>query len=72
MGLVAPPKLPAATQEALRKAFARTLDDPVVRKRFADSGIQPAGGTTAEFAARIRNELALRKRIVAEQKLKLE
>ena len=72
MGLVAPPKLPAASQEALRKAFARALDDPAVRKRFADSGIQPVGGTSAEFATRIRNELALRKKIVADQKLKLE
>jgi tripartite-type tricarboxylate transporter receptor subunit TctC len=72
MGVVAPPGLPAATQEALRGALSRVLSDPAVRQRFADSGIAPLGGTSAEFSTRIRGELSLRRKIVADQKLKLD
>ncbi len=72
MGMVAPPNLPADVQETLRSALVRALAEPAVRKRFADAGIQPEGGVTAEFAARIQDELTLRRRIVAEQKLKLD
>jgi len=72
MGVVAPPGLPAAVQESLHGALARVLGDPAVRQRFADAGIAPLGGTSVEFAARIRSELGLRRKIVADQKLKLD
>ncbi|MDM0123056.1 Bug family tripartite tricarboxylate transporter substrate binding protein [Variovorax arabinosiphilus] len=72
MGLVAPPDMPSAVRDGLQAAAARSLNDPAVRKRFADAGIQPAGGSAADFAALIEKELKLRQRIVAEQKLKLD
>lgn len=72
MGLVAPPQLPKALRDRLHAAAARALGDPAVRQRFTQAGIRPVGGAASEFAALIERELALRRRIVAEQKLKLD
>lgn len=72
MGLVAPPGMPAALRERLHAAAARAVADPAVQERFTRSGIRPVGGSSAEFAALIEKELALRRKIVVEQNLKLE
>ncbi len=72
MGLVAPPKLPRPILDKLHAAAARALEDTAVRQRFEKAGIQPEGGTSAAFAELIQRELAVRRKIVKEQQLKLE
>ena len=50
----------------------KTLNDPDSKKRFAEDGSTGYGGSAADFAKKIRAELALHKDIVVKQNIKLE
>jgi tripartite-type tricarboxylate transporter receptor subunit TctC len=50
-GVMVPAGTPAATVQAIQAAFAATLQQPDIRAKLADIGIDPAGTTTAEFTA---------------------
>lgn len=71
-GLVGPKGMPAAVVERLHSAARKTLDDPAVAKRIADTGSLVVGNTPQEFARQIAAELEVYKRVVNEQKLKLD
>ena len=71
-GLVAPAKTPDEIVRKVHDATLRVLADPAVKRRFAEVGAYPDGGTSEQYAAVIRNELALRKRIATERKISLQ
>ena len=71
-GLVAPAKTPDEIVRKVRDATVRVLADAAVKRRFAEVGAYPDGGTSEQYATVIRNELALRKRIATERKISLQ
>jgi tripartite-type tricarboxylate transporter receptor subunit TctC len=57
IGMVAPAETPKAVIDRLAAANARAARAADVVERFAKIGVDPVGGTTAEFAALIAREL---------------
>ena len=56
-GLLAPAGTPQPIIDKLQAAVAEALRLPEVRERLAQDGAEPVGGTSAEFAALIKNDL---------------
>jgi len=55
-GIVAPAGTPRAIVAKLNAAIDRILKTEEVRRRFAEMGVEPVGGTPEDFAAHIRAE----------------
>jgi tripartite-type tricarboxylate transporter receptor subunit TctC len=70
-GLMAPAGTPAAIVSQLSAAVAEAAKSPEVVTGLRVQGIEPASSTPAEFAAFIREQLELHKRLVEEVDLKL-
>ncbi len=70
-GLVGPKGLPAGVVERVHAAAKKTLEDPAVAKRIADTGSLVIGNTPQQFAQQIAAELEVYRKVVAEQKLTL-
>jgi tripartite-type tricarboxylate transporter receptor subunit TctC len=71
-GIVAPPGTPKDIVEKIHAAAIKTLQDPNVRKRIEDTGSIVLGNKPEEFAEQIRAEFEVYKKVVAQQKLKLD
>jgi tripartite-type tricarboxylate transporter receptor subunit TctC len=71
-GLLGPKGLPQAVVDRLYAAAKKTLEDPGVAKRIADTGSLVIGNTPAQFAQQIAAEYEVYKKVVVEQKLKLD
>jgi tripartite-type tricarboxylate transporter receptor subunit TctC len=70
-GIVGPKGLPAPVVERLHAAAKKTLEDPGVAKRIADTGSLVIGNTPQQFAQQIAAEFEVYKKVVAEQTLTL-
>jgi tripartite-type tricarboxylate transporter receptor subunit TctC len=70
-GLMAPAGTPAAIVSQLSAAVAEAAKSPEVVAGLRVQGIEPASSTPTEFAAFIREQLELHKRLVEEVDLKL-
>lgn len=55
-GIVAPTGTPAPIIARMQREIDIALKDPQVRSIFQTAGAEPAGGTTAEFAAKLKRE----------------
>ncbi|MCU0775244.1 MAG: tripartite tricarboxylate transporter substrate binding protein BugE [Ideonella sp.] len=71
-GILGPKNLPKDVVDKVNAAARQTLQDPAVRQRIEATGSIVLGNTPAEFAAQIKAELDVYKKVVAEQKLKLD
>ena len=71
-GILGPKGLPRDVVEKVNAAVRKVLEDPSVRKRIEDTGSLVIGNTPAQFADQIRAEFDVYKKVVAEQKLKLD
>ncbi|MBP0620478.1 tripartite tricarboxylate transporter substrate binding protein BugE [Cupriavidus consociatus] len=71
-GLVAPAGTPAAIITRVHDAAVKALQDPNVKRRLAESGAYTDGNTSAQYAAQIKRELDLRKKIAHDQNITLE
>jgi tripartite-type tricarboxylate transporter receptor subunit TctC len=71
-GLVGPKGLPQPVVDRLYAAAKKTLEDPGVAKRIADTGSLVIGNTPQQFAQQIAAEYEVYKKVVVEQKLKLD
>jgi len=71
-GILGPKGLPPAVIERVNAAARAALADPAVAKRIADTGSLVVGNSPQEFAQQIAAELAVYKRVVAEQKLRID
>jgi tripartite-type tricarboxylate transporter receptor subunit TctC len=71
-GLVAPAGTPPAIVAKIHDAAIKALQDPAVKKRLHDSGAYPDGNTSQQYAAQIKRELDLRKKIAVDQNITLE
>jgi tripartite-type tricarboxylate transporter receptor subunit TctC len=71
-GVHGPKNLPKDVVAKVSAAVKQTLQQPEVRKRIEDTGSIIVAGTPEQFAAETRAEFEVYKRVVEQQKLKLE
>ena len=71
-GLLAPKGTPRDVIDKISAAARKTLEDAGVRQRIEQTGSLIVGNTPEQFAEQIKAEFAVYKKVVAEQKLKLE
>ena len=57
-GLIAPAKTPVAVIERLNSEVGKVMSKSVNRERFSAEGVEASPGTSAEFAAMLRAEIA--------------
>jgi tripartite-type tricarboxylate transporter receptor subunit TctC len=72
IGLLAPAATPRAIIDRLAAATARAVRSPDLAARLARDGIDPVGGTPAEFAALIAREITQWRDVIAAAKIKSE
>jgi tripartite-type tricarboxylate transporter receptor subunit TctC len=71
-GLLGPKGLPRPVVDRVNEATRKTLADPTVARRIADTGSLIIGNSPEEFARQIAAELEVYKQVVAAQKLTLD
>jgi tripartite-type tricarboxylate transporter receptor subunit TctC len=71
-GLIGPKGLPNEVVDRLSKATLQVIAEPAVRKRIEDTGSLIIGNTPEQFSAQIKAEFEVYKRVVDQQKLKLD
>jgi tripartite-type tricarboxylate transporter receptor subunit TctC len=71
-GVIAPAATPRAIVERLSAAINRATAAPDIREKFMLQGLEPRGGTPAEFASLIRNEIAKWTKVVRDAGIKGE
>lgn len=71
-GIYGPKGLPKEVIEKVSTGVKKALEDPAVRKRIEDTGSLIIANTPEQFAAQIKAEFEVYKRVVNEQKLTLD
>ena len=71
-GIYGPKGLPKEVVDKVNAGVRQALQDPAVRKRIEDTGSLVLGNSPTEFAAQIKAEFDVYKKVVADQKLSLE
>jgi len=71
-GVLAPKGTPKDVIDKVSTAVKKTLEDPGVRSKIEATGSLIVGNTPEQFAEQIKAEFAIYKKIVTEQKLKLD
>lgn len=70
--LLAPSRTPPEIITALNAAVNRVLAEPAVRARYTTLGAEPVGGTPAELAAMVREEIERWRGVIAAQGITIE
>jgi tripartite-type tricarboxylate transporter receptor subunit TctC len=71
-GIYGPKGLPKEVVDKVNAGVRKALEDPAVRKRIEDTGSLIVANTPEQFAAQIKAEFEVYKRVVNEQKLSLD
>lgn len=71
-GIYGPKGLPRDIVDKVSAAVKKTLEDPAVKKRIEETGSLLVANTPEQFAAQIAAEYEVYKKVVAQQKLKLD
>jgi tripartite-type tricarboxylate transporter receptor subunit TctC len=71
-GIYGPKGLPKEVVDKVNAAVRKALEDPAVHKRIEDTGSFIIANTPEQFAQQMADELAVYKKVVAEQNLKLD
>jgi tripartite-type tricarboxylate transporter receptor subunit TctC len=71
-GIYGPKGLPKEVVERVNAGVRKALEDPAVRKRIEDTGSLVIGNTPEQFAAQMKAEFDVYKKVVNQQKLKLD
>lgn len=71
-GIYGPKGLPKEVVDKVNAAVRKALEDPAVRKRIEDTGSLIIGNTPDQFAAQIKAEFEVYKKVVDTAKLKLD
>jgi len=71
-GLVGPKGLPQEVVDKVNAGVKKALEDPAVRKRIEDTGSLVVANTPAQFAAQIKAEFEVYKKVVETARLKLD
>ncbi len=70
-GILAPAKTPPAIVDQLRNEIKAVIDTPAIREKLIALGLDPVGGTPAEFATQIRADLARWEPVVKRAKVRV-
>ena len=71
-GIYGPKGLPKEVVDKVSAAVRKTLEDPAVKKRIEDTGSLIVANSPEQFAAQIKAEFDVYKKVVEKQKLSLE
>jgi tripartite-type tricarboxylate transporter receptor subunit TctC len=71
-GILGPKNLPKEVIDKISAGVKKALQDPAVTKRIQDTGSLVVANTPDEFAAQIKAEFEVYKKVVEQQKLKLD
>lgn len=71
-GIVGPRGLPKEVVDKVSAGVKKSLEDPAIRKRIEDTGSLIVANTPEQFAAQIKAEYDVYKKVVETSKLKLE
>jgi tripartite-type tricarboxylate transporter receptor subunit TctC len=71
-GLLAPGGTPREIIAKIHDAASRATQEPAARKRFLDDGAEPLAGTPEQFAAVIRDDMAMWEKVVKAAGIKPE
>jgi len=71
-GILGPKGLPKAVVDKVSIAVQKTLDDPTVKKRIEDTGSIIIANTPEQFAAQIAAEYEVYRKVVEQQKIKID
>jgi hypothetical protein len=71
-GIYGPKGLPKEVIDKVNAGVRKALEDPAVRKRIEDTGSLILANTPEQFAAQIKAEYEVYKKVVTEQKLTLD
>ena len=71
-GIVGPKGLPKEVVDKVSAGVKKSLEDPVIRKKIEDTGSLVVANTPEQFAAQIKAEYEVYKKVVDSAKLKLE
>ena len=71
-GILGPKNLPKDVVEKISNGVKKALEDAAVRKRIEDTGSLIVANTPEQFAAQIQAEFEVYKKVVDQQKLKLD
>ncbi|PUE09072.1 ABC transporter substrate-binding protein [Limnohabitans sp. T6-5] len=71
-GIYGPKNLPKEVVDKVNAGVKKALQDPAVVKRIHDTGSLVVGNSPEEFAAQIKAEFEVYKKVVDQQKLKLD
>ena len=67
--IVGPPGIPAPVAQKLNAAFAASLEEPRVRERFAQMGVEPGGGSREDLAQMLTRETATWTRVARDNNI---
>ena len=71
-GILGPKGLPKDVVDKISAGVRKALEDPAVRKRIEDTGSLIVANTPEQFAAQIKAEFEVYKKVVDQQKLRLD
>ena len=71
-GILGPKNLPKEVVDKISNGVKKALQDPAVVKRIQDTGSLVVGNSPEEFAAQIKAEFEVYKKVVDQHKLKLD
>ena len=71
-GIYGPKGMPRDVVDKINAAVRKVLEDPAVKKRIEDTGSVVLGNTPEQFAAQIKAEYEVYKKVVDSAKLRLE
>ena len=71
-GIVGPKGLPKEVVDKVSAGVKKALEDPAIRKRIEDTGSLIVGNTPEQFAAQIKAEYDVYKKVVETSKLRLD
>ena len=72
VGVVAPAGTPADVVNALQKQIANAINQPAVKQKLIDFGIEPVGSTPAQYADLIKTETVRWHQLIKAQKITLD
>ena len=72
VGLVAPARTPAPVIAALHRQVVASINEPAVRQKLVDFGVEPVGSTPEQFAALLASESTRWQKLIRDQNITLD
>jgi tripartite-type tricarboxylate transporter receptor subunit TctC len=72
VGMVVPAATPTDTIAVINKQVVAAINDPAVKQRLIDFGVEPVGNTPAQFAALLKTETTKWQKLITDLKITLD